>query len=108
MFSSCWYNKGHDDKNKVGNIAIRCINCGKETMIYMNHMNTTYKDIITSFVLNAVLHHVGMLCIIETNQHLKYDTDKHNSYWMTGGPCYNTSICKKIHRTVFENSLEMK
>ena len=25
----CWYNKGHDDKNKVESIATRCSNCGK-------------------------------------------------------------------------------
>ena len=42
-------------------------------------MNTTYQYIITTFVLNIVLHHVGMLCIIETNAHLQYDMDKHNS-----------------------------
>ena len=67
MFSmfqiSCWYNKGHDDQNKVGNIDIRCSNCGKETMIDMDIMNTKYQDIITSFVLNKMLHHVGMLWI---------------------------------------------
>ena len=28
--------------------------------------------------------------------------DKHNSDWMTGDPCYNTYICKKIHGKVFE------
>ena len=28
--------------------------------------------------------------------------DKHNSYWMTGGPWYNTYICKKIHGNIFE------
>ena len=28
----CWYNKGHDDQNKVEHIAIRCSNCGK-TMV---------------------------------------------------------------------------
>ena len=28
--------------------------------------------------------------------------DKHDSDWMTGGPCYNTSICKKLHGNVFE------
>ena len=44
-----------------------------------------------------MLHHVGMLWIIETHEQLKYDTDKHNSEWMTGGPWYNTYICKKIH-----------
>ena len=57
----CWYNQGHDDKNTVENIAIRFSNCGKETMIYMDNMNTTYQDIITLLVLNTVLKHVGML-----------------------------------------------
>ena len=28
--------------------------------------------------------------------------DKHNSDWMTGGPWYNTSFCKKIRRNMFE------
>ena len=58
--------------------------------------------IINSFLLNKLLHHVDMSCIIETNEQLKYDMDKHNSEWMTGGPWYNTSICKKLHGNVFE------
>ena len=61
-------------------------------MIYMDKLNTTYQDIITSFVLNTILHYVGMLCIIETHEQLQYDMEKHNSEWMTGGPWYNTSI----------------
>ena len=60
----CWYNPVEDDQNKVENIAIRCGNFGKETMISMDKMNTTYQDISTSFVLNTMLHHVGMLWII--------------------------------------------
>ena len=56
----CWYNKGHYDKNKVEHIAIRCSNCGKETGLSMDNINTKYKDITTSYVLNKVLHHVGM------------------------------------------------
>ena len=28
--------------------------------------------------------------------------DKHNPDYITGGPLCNTSICKKIHVTVFE------
>ena len=28
--------------------------------------------------------------------------NKHNSYLITGGPWYNTSICKKLHGKVFE------
>ena len=88
----CWYNKGHDDKNKVEHIAIRCSNCGKETMMSMDNMNTKHKDTITSFMLNTVLHHVCMLWIIETHEQLKYYMYKHNSDWITGGTWYNTFI----------------
>ena len=98
----CWYNKGHNDKNKVGNIAIECSNCGKETVIYMDNMNTTYQDIITLFLLNTVLHHVGMLWTIETHEQLEYDMDKNHSDCMTGGPWYNTSICRELNGDVFE------
>ena len=28
--------------------------------------------------------------------------DKKNSEWTTGGPWYNTYICKKLHGRVFE------
>ena len=68
----------------------------------MDHMNNSYKNIITSFLLNKLLHHVGMSWIIETHEQLKYDMENNNQDWMTGGPWYNTSICKKLHRTVFE------
>ena len=44
----------------------------------MNKMNTTYQDIITLFVLNKMLQHVRMLWIIEANEQLKYDMEKHN------------------------------
>ena len=65
-----WYNKGHVDQNKLGSIAIRCINCGKQASLSMKIMNNNYKDIITLFLLNAVLHHVGVTWIIKTNKHL--------------------------------------
>ena len=65
-------------------------------------MNTTYQDKITSFVLNTMLHHVGMLLVIETNQHLEYDMDKNKSYCMTDDTWYNTYICKKLHGNLFE------
>ena len=35
-----------------------------------------------------MLHHVGMIWIIENNKDLKYDMDILNSDYMTGGPCY--------------------
>ena len=75
----------------------------KETGLSMKNMNDNYNDTITQFLLNTMLHHVGMSYIIETDQQFKYYIDKHNPYWITGGPWYNTSICKKLHVTVFEN-----
>ena len=68
----------------------------------MVHLNTTYQDILTIFVLNTLLHHVGMLWIIEKHEQLKYDIEKHNPEWMTGGTWYNTSIYKELHGKVFE------
>ena len=55
-------------------------------MIDVDHLNTIYQDIIKTFVLNKILHHVGMLWIIETHEKLKLGMDKYNSDWMTGGP----------------------
>ena len=49
-----------------------------------------------------MLHHVGMIWIIENNKDLKYDMDILNSYYMTGGQWYNTSIFKKLHSKLFE------
>ena len=71
-------------------------------MMDMDIMNTTYQDIITTSVLDKNLHHVGMLCIIETHENLQYDIGKHNSEWMPGGTWYNTSICNKLHGKCFE------
>ena len=49
-----------------------------------------------------MLHHVGMIWIIENHEDLKYDTELQNSDWMTVGPWYNTSICNKLHGGGFE------
>ena len=63
-----WHSPGEAEiKNTGGKIAIRCISSGKEKIIDVDQMNTTYQDIITIFVLNKMLHHVGMLWIIETH-----------------------------------------
>ena len=48
--------------------AIRCSNCGKETMKDVDNLKTIYQDTITTFLLNTMLHHVGMLWIIENNK----------------------------------------
>ena len=60
-------------------ISIRCGSCVKEKITDVDNLNTTYQDIITIFVFNTMLHHVGMLWIIETHKQLKYDIYKHSS-----------------------------
>ena len=70
-------------------------------MIDVDNLNTTYQYIITFFVLNTMLQHIGMLWIIEKHEQLKYDTEKYNLEWMTGGPWYNTYNCKKLRGIVF-------
>ena len=71
-------------------------------MIYVDHLKNTYQDTITTFVLNKMLHHFGMLWIIENHEQLKYDMDIQNSDPLTGDQWYNISICKKLHGNVFE------
>ena len=68
----------------------------------MDILDTTYQDIITTFILNTMLNRVGMLWIIETYEKSQYDMDKHNSEWMTCVTWYNTYICKKLHGEVFQ------
>ena len=71
-------------------------------MIDVDILDTTSQDIITTFLLNTMLHHVGMIWIIENHEELKYDMDIQNSDWLTGGPWYNTSISKKLNGELFE------
>ena len=40
--------------------------------------------------MNTILHHVGMIWIIENHEELKYDIDILNSDWLTGGPWYES------------------
>ena len=61
-----WFDNEHDNQNNLKIISIRCSNCGK-TGLSMKNINTSYKDIITLFVLNTLLHHVGISWILETH-----------------------------------------
>ena len=59
---------------------------------------------ITKFVLNTVLHHVGLSWIIYSNKEMKYDIKENNHPdWLNKGPRYNTAICYKLYGTVFDD-----
>ena len=58
---------------------------------------------ITKFVLNAILHHVGMSWIICSNLKMKYEMDEINHpNCFNKGPWYKTFICSKLHGSMFE------
>ena len=64
-----WWNpRGDYLKQTVEKVAIRYSNCVKETMIYVDILDTTYQELITTFVMKKMLHHAGMLWIIENHE----------------------------------------
>ena len=71
IFNMCLcYDNEFFKENMVNNIGIRCSNCGRTTGLYMKYTN--YKYMVTKFVLNSVLQHVGLSQIIETNKKVDY------------------------------------
>ena len=54
MFELCLFG----DKERLEVVAIRCINCKKETGLFLR--NSTFEEMITKFVLNEILYRVGM------------------------------------------------
>ena len=85
-------------------MSIKCINCKRETGLDSETSFTwVYDEIVTKFVLNSMLHHVGMSWIIRSNQEMEYEMNKTNHQdWLNKGPWYNISICSKLHGSRFE------
>ena len=55
-------------------LSLKCINFQKETGLKSNTgFKDFYDEAITQFVLNAMLHHVGMSWIISSKQDMDYD-----------------------------------
>ena len=81
-----------DDRDKVEVIAIRCINWKKITVLYL--VNSTLEEMITKFVLNAILHYVGMSWIVFSIKETRYDMDETNhTDWLNEDPWYNKAVC---------------
>ena len=57
-----FHDKHKEEDNLVEAIAIKCSNCNKDTGLYLKDI--TIEEMITKFLLNEILHHVGMLWII--------------------------------------------
>ena len=90
------------DKEKLDFIAIKCINYKKATGLHLQY--STFEEMITKFVLNSILHHVGMVWIISSNDQKKYEIDKINHQdWLNKGTWYNIYICSRLHGSLFED-----
>ena len=58
---------------------------------------------ITKFVLNSILNHVGMSWILFSKEEMFYVINKINPPgWLNKGPWYNTDICSNLHGKLFE------
>ena len=87
--------------DKLEAIAIRCINGKKQTGLYLR--SSTLEEMISKFVLNAILHHVGMSWIIRSNEEMKYEIDESdNQDWLNKGTWYITAIYSRFHGILFE------
>ena len=89
----------YGDKD-LDTVSLKSINCKKETVLNPETSFTwLYDEIITKFVLNAMLHHVGMSWMISSNKEICYEinTESNRLYCLNKGPWYNIKICSKLH-----------
>ena len=67
------------------------------------------EEIITKFVLNPILHNVGISWIIFSNEEMKYEIDKSNHPdWLNKGTWYNIDICSELYGKLFEDCISHK
>ena len=67
---SLFYDKINEEGSVVYSISIRCSNCNKETGLHLKDKKV--EEMITKFVSNSILYHVGMLWIIFSNKKMLY------------------------------------
>ena len=49
-------------------VSLKCINCKRETGLDLKISSLVFDEIVTKFLLNAILHHLGMSWIISPNK----------------------------------------
>ena len=80
----------------LDSVSLKCINCKRETGLKTKYsLEEFYDKIITPFVMNSMLHHVGMSWIISSTKEMDYYnfTNSKNLGWFDTGPWHNTNIC---------------
>ena len=83
-----FYDKHDEEGNVTYAIAIRCINCNKDTGLYLK--DTPIEEMITKFVLNSIPHNVSMSWIICSDNKMFYEIEENNyPDWLNKFPWYN-------------------
>ena len=69
-------------------MSLKCINCKRETGLNSKtSFSWLFDEVITKFVLNLILHHVGMSWIISSNQEMNYEINENNHQaWLNKVP----------------------
>ena len=76
MFSMFEIRLSCGDDN-LDTLSLKCVNCKKETGLNAKTgFKGFYDEVITQFVLNAMLHHVGRSWIISSKKEMDYDNFK--------------------------------
>ena len=84
----------------LDSVSLKCINCKRETGLKTkSSFEEFYNKIITLFVMNSMLHHVGMSWIISSKKEMDYDNfiNSKKLEWLDTGPWYNKNICSKLY-----------
>ena len=60
-------------------VYLNCISCKRDTGLDSEINSWVFNEVINKFVLNAILHHVGMSWIIRSNKDKNYEMDRNNN-----------------------------
>ena len=61
------------------------------------------KNLINTFFINMVFHHIGLSCIIQSNKKTSFDLKKNGPSWIFNGPWNTTTIFSRLNGSVFED-----
>ena len=92
----------------VAELSLMYIKCKRSTGLKPKSGKDFYDKIITPFVMNSMLHHVGMSWMIGSKKEMDYDnfTNTDNVGWFETGLWHNKNICSKLYGTAFEGFIK--
>ena len=92
----------------VDEVSLMCINCKRKTGLERKYGKEFYDKMITPFVMNSMLHHVGMSWMTSSKKEMDYDnfSNHKNVGWFDTGPWHNKNTCSKLYGTNSEGFIK--